>query len=639
LSVATSTPAERLSLLSREELETLVQLSQAFNSTIDLDSLLPRILGRTLSATDSEAGSIWIVEGDHLVCTHVAGAAASGLRGLRQPLSEGVLGEAVRTGSTVVTGNALTHESFRAYRENGSGFRTRSAVTIPLVLGEPLGAIELVNDVGGKDEFSDEDIAFLECLADDAAAALRNARLFEAERRARSLRALLDVSHEITSTFDLDRILLSIVNLADRAVRFERCVIAVRARDELRVQAISGEEQVDGKSASVKELERVLLWSAEHQGVLFINDVEADLAEARALRERFSSYITSSEARGLLVVPIADAEGELGRLLFEFSEPNVLDERMREATGILANQAALAMRNAQLYADVPFISWLEPIAQKRRALMALPAATLLKYAAGVLVTLALLILVRMPLRVAASSAVVHAGVQLPARAGAEGVIEAMLVREGDRVTAGQPIARLRNEQLLARLSETQGALRLSERQSLAAGAVGNASAAAAARVNVEQYRNALGLLDREAQSLVVKAPAAGIVLTPQLAERVGSFRLAGEPVAWIGDPDRVEVRLLVPQHEIAYVRENDRVRIRASALPEVRFEGAVTGVAPLAETFAGAPHYMVRAILDNPLHQLRPGMEARARVLTQSRPLGYLIVRRPWRWVRLHLWW
>jgi multidrug resistance efflux pump len=413
----------------------------------------------------------------------------------------------------------------------------------------------------------------------------------------------------------------------------------VRKGDELRVQAISGEETVDGKSASVKELERLLLWSATHEGVLFIDDIGSEEPDAGALRERFASYITASDARGLLVVPIADAEGELGRLLFEFGEPNVLDERMREATGILANQAALAMRNAQLYADVPFISWLEPIAQKRRALMALPAAVLLKYAVGVLVALALLILVRLPLRVGAASAVVHAAVQLPARAGAEGVIEEMLVREGDRVSAGQPIARLRNEQLLARLSETQGALRLAERQGLAAAATGNAGAAVLARVSSQQLRNSITLLEQEARSLVVKAPAAGVVLTPQLAERVGSFRLAGEPVAWIGDPNRAEVRLRIPQQDIAYIRLNDRVRVRASAIPEQRFDGNVTGIAPLAETFAGSPHYTVRAILDNESNALRPGMEARARVLTESRPLGYLIIRRPWRWIRLHLWW
>ena len=639
MSVTAIAPAGRLSLLSREQLETLVQLSQVFNSTIDLDALLPRLLGRTLTATDSEAGSIWTVEGDHLVCTHVAGAAPATLRGQQCALHAGVLGEAVQSRSAVVTLDALTHSDFSAYREAGGTFRTRSAVTIPLVSGDVLGAIQLVNDVGGKDEFSEDDIAFLESLADDAAAALRNARLFEAERRARSLRALLDVSHEITATFDQQRILLSIVNLADRAVRFERCIIAVRARDELKVQAISGEERVDSKAASVKEVDRLLEWSTAHQGVLFINDLASDQPEAQTLRARFPAYLEESSARGLLIVPIADAEGELGRLLFEFGEPDVLDERMREATAILANQAALALRNAQLYADVPFISVLEPIAQKRRALMALPAPVLVKYGAGILVVLALLVLVRIPLRVSASAAVVHAAVQLPARAGAAGVIEAMLVREGDRVAVGQPIARLRNETLLARIAEAEGALRLAERQGLSAVATGNTGDAATARVSAEQARNTLAVLNREAESLVVRAPAAGVVLTPQLDERVGSFRVAGEPVAWIGDPNRSEIRMRVPQRDIAYVQPNDRVRVRASAAPEVRFDGQVIGIAPLAEPFDGVPHYTVRALLDNSSQLLKPGMEARARVLTESRSLGYLIVRRPWRWIRLHLWW
>ena len=144
------TSADRLSLLSREQLETLLQLSQAFNSTIDLDSLLPRILDQTLSVTESEAGSIWVVEGDHVRCVHASGDAASRLPGQEAQLGNGVIGEAVRTGSSVITADALTDDNFAAYRDGPSGFRTRSAVTIPLtVVGQTLGVIQLVNDVGG----------------------------------------------------------------------------------------------------------------------------------------------------------------------------------------------------------------------------------------------------------------------------------------------------------------------------------------------------------------------------------------------------------------------------------------------------------------------------------------------------------
>jgi GAF domain-containing protein/multidrug efflux pump subunit AcrA (membrane-fusion protein) len=625
-------------MVTREHLETLVQLSQSFNSTIDLDPLLHRILDLTLSVTEAEAGALWIVEDESLRCTHAAGPARDSLLGQTRPVSEGALGEALRTGAAVVVADALDDERYADYRDGT--FRTRSAVTIPLVsVDGTLGVIELVNDVGGKDEFAPEDVAFLEMLADDAAAALRNARLFEAERRARNLKALLEVSHEVTTTFDLERLLFSIVNLAGRAVRFERCALAVWEGEELQLRAISGEAHVDRKATLVRDLERFLTWVAGRAEPLVLPDTAADDDTARTVRRSFDDYLAASRARGVLVLPIADAEGEIGQILFEFAEPGMLDEWTREAAGLLANQAALSIRNAQLYAGVPFISWLEPLAQKRRALMALPGRAWLRYAAAAVALLLVLGFVRLPLRVTAADAAIHAAVQRPARAGVAGTIAEIHVREGEAVTTGQLVATLRSDALQLRLVEAEGELRLAEREALAAEAAGSAAGAAAARQRATQLRSALALLREEANLLRVTAPASGIVLTPLLEERVGSYRLAGEPVLWIGDRDSAEIRLRVRQQDVAEIVERDRVRVRVAARPELRFDGVVATIAPLADLEGGNAYYTVRAILDNTEGVLRPGMTARARVLTQPQPVGYLLLRRPWRFLRMHLWW
>jgi multidrug efflux pump subunit AcrA (membrane-fusion protein) len=81
------------------------------------------------------------------------------------------------------------------------------------------------------------------------------------------------------------------------------------------------------------------------------------------------------------------------------------------------------------------------------------------------------------------------------------------------------------------------------------------------------------------------------------------------------------------------------VRVRVAARPDVRFDGVVAAIAPLAEDVAGQPSYTVRATLPNPDGILRPGMTARARILTGPVPLIQMLVRRPWQFVRLHLWW
>lgn len=639
MSASVSPPAARLSLLPRERLQTLLEASHAFNSTIDLGPLLRRLLEQTLAVTDSEAGAIWVVSGGAIRCAYAAGPAAPALEGRELPPGHGAVEEALRQGAPVMVLDALEDARFAVYRDAATGFRTRSVVTMPLVAsGTALGAIELVNDEGGKDVFDDVDVAFLEALADDAAAALRNARLYDAERRARDLKALLEVSHEFTSSFDLDRVLLSVANLADRAVRFDRCVVAVWDREQLRVRAISGEQSVDPKAAVVARLEAFLTWTRESAGVLDVRDLQAPEKDAATIRALFGAYLGDCGARALLVVPIRDADGELGRLLFEFRSDGVLEDWMREAAELLANEAALAIRNAQLYANVPFISFLEPLAEKRRQILALPRARLLRYAALVAIVLAALVFIRLPLRVTAHDAVLHAAAQRPARAGTAGIITEMLVRDGERVSESQPIARLRNEDLLVRLTTAGGDLQAAEQRRLAAEARGDAADATAARLRAAQIRSSLALLEQEAAELLVRAPAAGVVLTPLLEERVGSFREAGDPIAWIGGTDWAEVRLRIAQHDIGGIREGDRVRVRVPARPEVRYEGRVQAIAPLAEHDGTSSLYTVRALLDNRDGVLRPGMTVRARIVASPRPLGHHLLRRPWRWVRMNLW-
>jgi GAF domain-containing protein len=632
--------SSRVDALTREQLETLLQLSQAFNSTLDVEPLLHSILARTLAVTETEAGALWVLEGDALRCTHAVGPAAAALHDATRPASDAAAGEALRTRAPVLAGNALDDPRYAHYRSAASTFRTRSAVSIPLfAVGEPLAVLEMVNDVGGKDEFNEGDVAFLELVADDAAAALRNARLLEAARRTDDLRALLEVSHEITATFDLERVLYSVVNLAGRALRFDRCVIAVHEGGQLRVRAISGEAVTDPKAEPVRTAAAFMAWAAERREAVVIEDTQADDEPAASVRRHFADYLAATRARSLFALPIEDGEGEVGQLLFEFREPNAADAWTREAAGLLANQAALAIRNTQLYAGVPFIAWLEPLAQRRRAFASLPRSTRLRWGAAAVLVLALLFMVRVPLRVRAADAAVHAGTQRPARAATAGTLADVLVREGELVEAGQVVARVRDDGLQLRLADAEGDLRLQQRAMLAAEATGDPAGAAAARLQAMQIYSALTLLREQAAHTEIRAPASGVVLTPRLEEQHGTWIGSGQPVLWIGDPETAEIRLLVPQHDVDVIRPGDRVRVKVPSRPDRRFEGRVIAIAPRAEVIDGQPLYTVRAEFDNADRMLRPGMSARARVLTAPQPLARHFARRPWRFIRMHAWW
>jgi hypothetical protein len=87
-------------LLTRERLETLLGLSQELNATLDLDVLLPRILELTLSITEAEAGSLWVVERGRIRCVQAHGPAAARLVGQELAPGEGVVGSVLHERTT-----------------------------------------------------------------------------------------------------------------------------------------------------------------------------------------------------------------------------------------------------------------------------------------------------------------------------------------------------------------------------------------------------------------------------------------------------------------------------------------------------------------------------------------------------------
>src|SRR5574341_1456900 len=144
-----------------ERLRLLHTISQDFSSSLDFDELLPKVFDSVLSAVGAQGGSIWIAEGDVLRCRLALGAASQ-----------------KRVGTLMAT---------------------------PMVTkGVTVGAIQVTNKVTGDGIFDDRDRQVLEGLAASAAVALRNAQLHAAEKRARDLALLLEISREITATLDLD---------------------------------------------------------------------------------------------------------------------------------------------------------------------------------------------------------------------------------------------------------------------------------------------------------------------------------------------------------------------------------------------------------------------------------------------------
>lgn len=169
---------------------------------------------------------------------------------------------------------------------------------------------------------------------------------------------------------------------------------------------------------------------------------------------------------------------------------------------------------------------------------------------------------------------------VPARARLGGIVEALLVTEGDTVTAGQRIATIRDAKLGfqvaaydAEIAALQAQLATAETEldrgeTLIARGVTTRQQVDQLRTTVDVTRGQLAAAEA-GRAVVVQQSAEGDVLAPEDGRVLtvpvtrGAVVLAGEPVATIGSGG-LFLRLAVPERHAAALREGDRIRIDAS---------------------------------------------------------------------------
>jgi membrane fusion protein (multidrug efflux system) len=104
-----------------------------------------------------------------------------------------------------------------------------------------------------------------------------------------------------------------------------------------------------------------------------------------------------------------------------------------------------------------------------------------------------------------------------------------------------------------------------------------------------------------------KSPITGII--NHLYVDVGEYADTGKPIADIVNIDRIKINVRVPELDVRYVKKGQKTPIKIDAFAERPLTGTVEFVSfkadPATKTF------LVRSVIDNPEHDIRPGMIGR----------------------------
>ncbi|HET8966188.1 MAG TPA: efflux RND transporter periplasmic adaptor subunit [Candidatus Acidoferrum sp.] len=627
------------SLASVTRLTQLYDLERSFSSTLEMAELLPIIGSKFREVMECAAINLWLLRGDESVeLMHQAGSDPTTTDGSAQKPGEGIPGDVSDNGEAVLI---ASDDDMRLAARNAAMVeqaRVRTLLVVPIMdRGALVGVVEAVNKLNGK-AFDDDDLFALTTITETASSALHNASLLMAERKVEVLETLVTVSHEITSTLNLERMLQTIVNAPQAVIPYERAAIALEQRGRFKLSAVSGVTQLNADAPDIAPLNSVLQWAALAEEIVNVRQdgeqIDTDREETRA---KFKQYFAETGMRGFYAIPLNDDTGRVGILSLESSDPDFLTSVHLELLQVLAGQATVALRNAQIYKEVPFISVLEPVLERKRRFLAMEKTRRTLYTIATIAAFVFLVIFPLPMRLAGDAVVapVHRAQVQPEF---EGVIGKIFVHEGEPVKRGQVIAEMESWDRQTALAAAQARYQTALLQMNHALASNDGAEAGIQRVQADYWKtevaNAQQLLDRAE----LRSPIDGVISTPHIDTFVGRRLQFGDNFAEVVDASQAVVDVSIDDYDVSLLRAGQKAAVKLNGYPTRTFRGIVAVVSPKGEAQGDSRVFFARVAVDNPAGLIRTGMEGRAKISTGWRMSGYVLFRRPAIWLYSRVW-
>ena len=626
------------SLSSISRLTHFYDIEKVFSSTLEMDQLLPIIASKLCETLECRAVNVWMVQGDgSLLLTQQAGWDPTTLRGMTQKGGEGIAGDVSDDGEPVLITDPDDERLVRRNLNAQEG-RVESIVVAPILDKEFLvGVVEAVNRLDGT-PFDDDDLFALVSLSESASIALHNAGLLMAERKVEILEMLVTISHEITSTLNLERVLQTIVNAPQAVIPYERAAVALVQGGKYKLSALTGVTQVDANAPDVSPLNDILRWAMLSEEVVHVRQHGDEIDAAREeTRAKFRSYFEASRMRAFYAIPLSDDTGRVGILGIESADPDFLTPAHVEILQVLAGQATVSLRNAQMYKEVPFISVLQPMLERKRKFMAMEKRRRTLIVAAAAAVLLFLVGFPWPLRVDgdALAAPVHTAQVQPE---VEGVVSKVYVREGEHVARDQVMADLADWEARAALAQAEAKYQTVVLQMNRALAASDGSEAGMQRVQADYWKSEVAR-DRELlDKMRLRSPIDGIVATPHVENMAGRRLQHGDTFAEVVDTSRAVVDVAIDDADAALVRAGTHASVKLNSFPTRIFHGDVTIVSPKGVLVADSRVFFARVAVANPEGAIRAGMEGRGKLRIGWYPVGYVLFRGPLLWLYSKVW-
>lgn len=334
-----------------EHLDALAQASRVAASTLELEDLLDEMLDLLDEKFGYKSTRIFLAH-DHQLVYH----AGAGLGTVRRNFASlaydlegpGLIALVGRTRQPILVDDVEQHPDYVPGPELTT---MRAELVAPLVIGGQLvGVLDLQADRVGA--FTVEDARTVQTLADTLAVAVRNARLFEQERRRRHLAEVMrEVSSAMTSTLNLDQVLELILDGLALVLDYDAASILL-AEEGTGAVVLRAGRGIPGLGDMVGTALNIRLYPLGEAAptLLSFDDEEA--------YHDYHTLVGLPDPHTCLAASLLPRGEHLGYLVVDRAGARHFQRNEIEFITTFASQAAVAIENARLYTAQREQAWI-----------------------------------------------------------------------------------------------------------------------------------------------------------------------------------------------------------------------------------------------------------------------------------------
>ena len=340
------------------ELRTLAEACWCLTSELSLDGVLQRLVDVARQQVGARYAALAVRGEDGEIERFVYSGVSRAQRARigHIPRGAGLLGVLLREGAPLRIDDITADPRHAGFPPRHP--QMRSLLGMPIVSGQRIiGNLYLTEKIN-KGSFDGRDEEIVNVLATQAAVAIHNAELYEAERRrAEEWKALFELGRAVKASPDLQKLLDSVASQARRLLDTDIAVLMLLESDGgmLRMAANEGLKTRGMKTMRLTSDHGLQGLALQLNQPVIVFDYQAD----ERLKHRPAALVAKEKLISQIAVPLRGKERPLGTLTVGNRKPTRFTERQAELLEALGNWAAVAIETSRLYEKLESLARLE----------------------------------------------------------------------------------------------------------------------------------------------------------------------------------------------------------------------------------------------------------------------------------------